>query len=119
MNVIFNIRLIRGDLPLKDNLILISQNDAVEAQKIFKLLSNPTRMQIMYLLEQTELTVSQIKDRLGIEQSVVSHQLQLFKQHQLVTVRKVGKLSYYRLEDQHIISILTQTLKHANHVLHH
>lgn len=99
--------------------MLISKEEAVEAQKIFKLLSNPTRMQIMYLLEQRELTVSQIKDRLNIEQSVVSHQLQLFKQHQLVTVRKSGKSSYYRLEDLHVINILTQTLRHANHVLRH
>ncbi|MHC9532975.1 ArsR/SmtB family transcription factor [Dellaglioa sp. BT-FLS60] len=104
---------------MKDDLILISEEDAAEAQKIFKLLSNPTRMQIMYLLEQEELTVSEIKDKLDIEQSIVSHQLQLFKQHQLVAVRKSGKSSYYRLEDPHIINILTQTLKHVSHVLRH
>jgi len=88
-----------------------------ESQKILKMLSNPTRLQMLYILEQKELNVTEIVNLLDLEQSVVSHQLALLREYQLVSAHRIGKANYYQLDDPHILDVINETLEHADHVM--
>jgi len=80
---------------------------------IFKVLGDPTRTKIISALLMEELCVCDLASLIGISQSAVSHQLRVLRNMNLVKYRKDGRIAYYSLDDDHISSILTAGLKHA------
>ena len=88
-------------------------NDSIqEVSKIFKMISDPTRLSILFLLQKEELSVGVIAQSLSMEQSAISHQLKTLKTSRLVKSKRVGKNMIYSLDDLHIFSILEQVSTH-------
>ncbi|GAP03061.1 arsR family transcriptional regulator [Fructobacillus pseudoficulneus] len=90
-----------------------------ELSIIFKLLGSERRLSILALLRDRPCSVSEIVDELKMEQSAVSHQLQMLRVAQVVTVNKVGRSVYYQLNDSHILTLLNNAENHVSHVLKH
>lgn len=59
--------------------------------QIFKTLSDPTRIKIIYALMNGPLCVSDISELLGMSQSSISHQLALLRTQNLIKVKDVGE----------------------------
>ena len=91
----------------EETLFLITQT--------FKALSDPTRLRILYLLFQGEHSVNDIAEKLSLVQSTVSHQLRFLKNLRLVKFRREGTSLYYSYDDEHVKSIIAQTIDHTNH----
>lgn len=88
--------------------------DAVQGlADTFSALGDPTRVRILDVLSHGELCVCDLAAVLGLSQSAVSHQLRLLRGIRLVKPRREGRIVFYSLDDQHIISIFKQTLQHV------
>lgn len=84
----------------------------------FKVLSDPTRVKIVFALLQDELCVCEIAEVVGMSQSAISHQLRKLKDHRVVKRRKAAKMVYYSLDDDHIIKLLTEGISHVEEEFH-
>lgn len=74
--------------------------------RLFKLLSDETRLRILYyLVQEPELHVRALCERLDQSQPAVSHHLALLREARLVQCRRDGKHNYYRLLPQRFQSI--------------
>lgn len=80
---------------------------------LFKVFGDSTRIRIMYLLSENEMSVLSIAEALGMEQSTISHQLRVLRQNKLVRVRRDGKQMYYTLDDDHVQKIIEMGLEHV------
>ena len=80
---------------------------------VFKMLSAPSRLKILYALKAGKLCVHLIAEAVEMEISAVSHQLKLLRLQNLIKAEKKGKEVYYSLADEHIISLIDNILKHS------
>ncbi len=67
--------------------------------KTFRVLSDPSRVRILRLLEQEELSVAELQEILSVGQSTLSTHLQQLRQAGLVEDRRTGKNVLYRLKE--------------------
>ena len=80
--------------------------------EFFKLLGDPTRIHILFLLMERDACVSDLADRLGLTQSAVSHQLSLLKANKLVRRRRDGKMIFYTLVDDRVRMVIEKGTEH-------
>ena len=64
---------------------------------VFKALNDPTRRQILELLQEKDLTAGEIVQQFKMSFPSISHHLDLLKQEKLVTSEKDGQYVYYSL----------------------
>ena len=77
-------------------------------------LSTPSRVLILGCLLAGPRSVSDITETLGMEQSAVSHQLRVLREHHLVRAERVGRRRLYALYDKHVSVLLEAGLSHVD-----
>ena len=76
-------------------------------------LSTPSRVQILYSLLDRPHDVTELVEALGMEQSAVSHQLRVLREHSLVRVDREGARRVYALADDHVVALLGEAERHV------
>src|SRR5580658_9165713 len=71
-----------------------------EAAKLFRALSDPTRLAVFETVARREMTVSELTDRFDVSQPAISQHLAALRNSGLVSQRKDGRHIYYRAEPQ-------------------
>lgn len=74
----------------------------------FKLLGEPSRLQILAAICQAERNVTEICELAGLHQANVSKHLQLLKAAGVVACRRVGSCRYYRMIDPDLLALCGQ-----------
>jgi DNA-binding transcriptional ArsR family regulator len=94
---------------------MIGDTAASHVADLFKALSDPTRVKLIYAMLGNELCVHDLSQLLQMGQSAISHQLRYLRNLRIVKRRKSGKTVFYSLDDDHIEQIFVQTLQHMKH----
>lgn len=100
-----NIETIRHDLPEDENFI--------EAADLFSLLSDSTRLKILWLLCHNEVCVCDIASAIDMSSPAVSHHLRSLKQLGIITFRRQGKEVHYTLSNSpagHMVHKMIDTI---------
>ncbi len=83
---------------------------------VFSMLADPGRVRIITaLLEGGEMCVCDLAAVCASSESAVSHALRLLRAGRVVTVRRSGRVAYYRLADSHVRLLLDLALTHFGH----
>ena len=91
------------------------RDQTVEAlAETFRILGDPTRVRIVDALAGGQLCVHEISERISLSESAVSHQLRLMRTMRIVKGRREGRCVYYTLDDQHVLDLFQQGLRHVS-----
>ena len=85
-------------------------------EEMLKVAADATRLKIMFSLlddEQPEKCVNEIYTLIGASQSLVSHQLKILKDADLVGTRKEKTKVYYFLKDEHVRELVKVVEEHV------
>lgn len=89
---------------------IISTEQVEKLEKIayiLKTVAHPMRLGIVHLLEQHDrLSVSEICEKLGSEQSLTSHHLQNMRLKGILSVKREGRSMYYSLRQKQVSMII-------------
>ena len=80
--------------------------------EFFKVLTDPSRLKILYALGAGELCVFDLSVSIGASVSSASHHLAALKRVRLVKGRRDGRIIYYSLDDDHVKSIIKYARDH-------
>lgn len=68
-----------------------------EASALLKAMANDNRLRILCLLDDTELSVTELNQRLSLSQSALSQHLAILRRENLVSTRRESQTIYYSL----------------------
>ena len=73
---------------------------------IFQALAHPSRIAIVEVLRNGELSAGVIQERVGLEQANLSQHLAVLRSRQIIVNRKEGNQVFYALRDPILIEVL-------------
>lgn len=94
--------------------IMPSDDDLIDVAELFKVFGDSTRIKILFILFENEVSVNELAESMGMNQSAISHQLKILKSAKLIKARRAGKNIFYSLADEHVHTIIGMGLEHIN-----
>ena len=110
-------------IEYSDAIIVDAMPDSLRRFKadVFQALAHPTRIAIIELLGNRELSAGDLIEELGMEQANVSQHLAVLRSRQLVVNRKAGNQVFYSVRDPILLQVLalmrSYFQKHLNDAL--
>jgi DNA-binding transcriptional ArsR family regulator len=100
-----------GRISLAD----VGATTAEAVAEAMQALATPSRVRLLARLCDGPCSVGELAASVGLEQSLVSHQLRLLRHLGLVRRTRDGRLSVYQLHDDHVAVLLAQAVHHVDH----
>jgi DNA-binding transcriptional ArsR family regulator len=77
------------------------------AAEVLKAMAHPIRLGVIEVLADGERTMSELYQELGCSQSMMSQQLKILSQQQLVNIRKDGTQKYCSLRNRDFLKVFS------------
>ncbi|MEO6651734.1 MAG: metalloregulator ArsR/SmtB family transcription factor [Ilumatobacteraceae bacterium] len=87
------------------------------AVMLLKLLSDPTRLRVVWALLHGEHSVSELAEHVESQPAAVSQHLAKLRAADAVIVRRDGNRKFYRVSSRHIELLTTEALLQADHLV--
>ena len=97
---------VRGAIP-DDEVNLIVE--------VFRMLADPTRVQLLWALNGGELSVTELAERVSKPAPSVSQHLAKLRMARLVRTRREGTTIFYSLENEHVSQLVADAVYNAEH----
>jgi ArsR family transcriptional regulator len=102
------------DIKVAADQLLGAGEDIKGLVTVFKLLSDETRLKILFILRETdEMNVLELCRILGQRQPSVSHHLALLRVNGLIGMRRDGKHNFYHIRPSRLDEVVETVLKVA------
>ena len=85
---------------------LIEDQQLERVAETLRVVSHPARLRIIELLEEGELSVTQIQEHLGITQSQTSQHLSNMRVRGVLKSRKNGNMVYYSIDNVDVVKVI-------------
>jgi DNA-binding transcriptional ArsR family regulator len=82
--------------------------------ELFQALAHPTRIAIVEILREGELSAGALIERLGIEQGNASQHLTILRSKHILVNRKAGNQVFYSVRDRLILEVLDTMKRYVN-----
>lgn len=99
-------------MPVRE---LPAERDVATAVEGLRMLADPTRLRMLWLLAGDELDVSTLAGRLGVARPAVSQHLAKLRMVGMVTQRRLGRRVLSRARDHHVGELLYVLVHDAQH----
>jgi DNA-binding transcriptional ArsR family regulator len=83
--------------------------------EIFRMLADATRVHVLWLLADRELSVNELAEEIGKPAPSVSQHLAKLRMARLVRTRRAGTTIYYSLENDHVRRLVVDAVFNAEH----
>jgi DNA-binding transcriptional ArsR family regulator len=85
------------------------------AVEVFRMLSDATRVQLLWALLDGEMPVNELADAVGKPATGVSQHLAKLRMARLVTTRRQANQIFYRIENAHVRQLVEDAIYQAEH----
>lgn len=93
----------------------LDEDQVLLAVEVFRMLADPTRVRLLWVLIGQELPVNELAMQVGKPAPAVSQHLAKLRMARLVQTRRVGTSVYYRVANDHIEQLVTDAVHNAEH----
>ena len=83
--------------------------------EVFRMLADPTRVQVLWALVDRELSVNELAEFVGKPAPSVSQHLAKLRMARLVSTRRAGTTIYYSVENEHVRQLVSDAVFNAEH----
>ena len=87
------------------------------AAEMLKLVSDPTRLKILWALLHGEHAVNELAEHVDAQPAAVSQHLAKLRIAHLVKVRREGNRMYYLTDNAHARTLIEEALSQADHIM--
>src|SRR5436189_6156122 len=93
----------------------IPDDQAALIVELFRMLADPTRVQVLWALTGKEMSVNDLATHVGKPAPSVSQHLAKLRMARLVRTRREGTTIFYSLDNDHIGQLVTDAVFNAEH----